>query len=116
MYDNSGQAVADYLTTADEVIDPTQPVPYIDAKVSWNSGEYKGCTFKELQVPIFKDGELVYKCPTIKEIRDYVRYQLDNEIWEEEQRFINPHTHYFAMSPAMRELKMELLQKGKRCM
>ena len=45
------------------------------------------------------------------EIRQYVKDQLENEIWEEEQRFENAHTHYLDMSPAMFELKMSLLHE-----
>ena len=40
--------------------------------------------------------------------------QLTEEIWEEEQRFINPHIHYMDMTPDYYELKMSLLhEKGK---
>ena len=60
-------------------------------------------------MPIFKDGECVYECPPLKEIRDYVRKQLNEEIWDEEQRFTNPHTHYFDFSPLLYETKMDLL-------
>ena len=48
------------------------------------------------------------------EIRDFVRRQLAEEIWEEEQRFINPHIHYLDMSPRMYEVKMEILEKSRR--
>ncbi len=42
-----------------------------------------------------------------------VSYVLDDEIWEEEQRFENPHRHYLDMTPAYYELKMELLSKTR---
>ena len=50
---------------------------------------------------------------SLKEIRDFVKYQLENEIWEEEQRFENPHTHYLDMSPDYYNMKMNLLQSHK---
>ena len=37
------------------------------------------------------------------------RYQLNNEVWQEEQRFENPHRHYLDMTPAYYEMKMKLL-------
>ena len=43
-------------------------------------------------------------CMTIKE-------QLTKEIWEEEQRFSNPHIHYVDMSPKYYEMKMNLLSR-----
>ena len=51
----------------------------------------------------------------MNEIRAYVRKQLSDEIWQEEQRFENPHRHYLDMTPAYYELKMSLLDdmRGK---
>ena len=67
-----------------------------------------------MQVKIFEQGKLVYKLPQLSEIRDYVRKQLQEEIWAEEQRFINPHVHYMDMTPDYYEMKMSLLhEKGK---
>ena len=109
VYDASGKATAEYLTRADEEIDFTKPVRYIDSQKYWKNRFFENCTFKELQVPIFKNGECVYECPPLKEVRDYVRRQLNEEIWDEEQRFTNPHTHYFDFSPLLYETKMDLL-------
>ena len=48
------------------------------------------------------------------EIQAYVKKQLKEEIWEEEQRFENPHRHYLDMSPSYYELKMDLLSEAKK--
>lgn len=114
VYDAEGKAVADYLTKADEIIDGDSPVRYIDSQKYWKNRCFENCTFKELQVQIFKNGECVYKCPPLNEVRDYVKRQLTEEIWEEEQRFSNPHTHYFDFSPAMYEMKMDLLAESRK--
>ena len=109
VFDAEGKAVAEYLCTFDEEIDTSAPVRFIDPKEYWRDRRFENCTFRNLQVPIFKEGQLVYQCPSIDEIRAYVRHQLDNEIWSEEQRFENPHEHFFDMSPKFYELKMSLL-------
>jgi nicotinate phosphoribosyltransferase len=111
VYDEEGKAVADYLTIKGEVIDSTEPVRYIDPVKYWKNRSFENCTFKLLQQTIFQNGELVYEIPKLSDVRDYVRYQLENEIWEEEQRFENSHPHYLDMSPAMFELKMSLLNE-----
>ena len=111
VYDEEGKAVADYLTIKGEAIDPTKPVRYIDPVKYWKNRSFENCTFKLLQQPIFQNGELVYEIPKLSDVRDYVRNQLENEIWEEEQRFENSHPHYLDMSPAMFELKMSLLNE-----
>ena len=112
VYDKSGKAVADYLAVKGEVIDADKPVRYVDPINYWKNRSFVDCTFKTLQKQIFKDGELVYELPKLSDIRNYVRHQLDNEIWQEEQRFENSHTHYLDMSPAMFELKMSLLHEN----
>ena len=111
VYDKDGKAVADYLTVKDEVIDTSAPVRYVDPQKYWKNRCFEDCTFKKLHQQIFKDGKLVYELPKIDDIRNYVRHQLDNEIWQEEQRFENSHPHYLDMSPAMFELKMGLLHE-----
>ena len=111
VYDCEGKAVADYLATYDEVIDADKPVEYVDPEKYWKKRSFTGCTFKPLHVKVIEGGKQIYTCPSADEIRSYVRQQLTHEIWQEEQRFENPHTHYFDMSPAMFELKMGLLYK-----
>ena len=60
-----------------------------------------------------KDGKRVAPPPPLTEIQAYVKKQLQEEIWEEEQRFENPHRHYLDMSPSYYEMKMDLLSEAK---
>ena len=62
-------------------------------------------------MPIFKNGKLIYTLPSLSEIREYVKDQFKNEIWEEELRFEQPHVHYLDMSPSYYEMKMNLLDR-----
>ena len=81
----------------------------VDPEMTWRNLKFTGCTVKSLQVKIFENGKLVYKLPTLEEIRAYVSKQLEEEIWDEEQRFVNPHRHYMDMTPDYYDLKMSLL-------
>ncbi|MCM1125408.1 MAG: nicotinate phosphoribosyltransferase [Lachnospiraceae bacterium] len=112
VYDKGGKAIADYLTIKGEKIDSEHPVRYVDPINYWKNRSFVGCTFKPLQKQIFQKGELIYELPALSEIRNYVRDQLEHEIWKEEQRFENSHSHYLDMSPDMFELKMSLLHEG----
>lgn len=42
-----------------------------------------------------------------------MKEQIQNEIWEEEQRFENPHKHYLDMSPEYYETKMNMLYDNR---
>lgn len=124
IFDEKGYAISDLLTLADEPVDwewneqtnsfdINIPYRYVDPNKPWKVRYYENCTAKELQVKIFENGELIYKNPSIEEIRNYTKEQLDNTVWEEEQRFSNPHTHYVDMSPTLYQLKMDLLHKSR---
>jgi nicotinate phosphoribosyltransferase len=111
IYDRTGKAKADLIAKNDEEIDMGDDFRFIDPSMPWKRLKFTNCTAKPLQVKIFENGKLIYDLPTLNEIREYVKNQLDNEIWEEEQRFVNPHVHYMDMTPQYYNMKMELLNK-----
>ncbi len=113
IYDKEGNAIADLLAKSGQVLDFTKPLRYVDPVKPWKNRFFENCTAKELQIPVFQNGKLVYSQPSINEIADYVRHQLSNEIWEEEQRFENPHNHYMDMTPELYEEKMNLLYEAR---
>jgi nicotinate phosphoribosyltransferase len=115
IYDKNGKAIADLIAKADETLDFGVPVRYVDPNKPWKNRSFEAsCTAKELQVPVFLNGTCVYERPTLSAIRDYVQNQLETEIWKEEQRFENPHTHYLDMTPDYYELKMSLLYESRK--
>jgi nicotinate phosphoribosyltransferase len=109
IYDKSGKAKADLIAKADEEINMEGDFKFIDPSMPWKELKFTGCSAKPLQVKIFENGKRVYELPSLGDIRNYVKYQLDNEIWEEEQRFVNPHVHYMDMTPDYYNMKMSLL-------
>jgi len=109
----TGYAMADLLTLADEEPNFEEPYHFIDPQKPWKNMRFFGVEAKPLQVTIFKDGELVYDRPTLQEIQDYVKLQLESEIWEEEQRFENPHIHFLDLSEKLYKLKEELLSHAE---
>ena len=111
VYNDKGRAIADLLTLLEEVPDTTEPYRYIDPEQPWRELYFENCTFKEMKQLIIKDGKLIVTLPTLEELRQYVKDQLDREIWLEEQRFENPHRHYLDMSPGYYQMKMDLLNR-----
>ena len=59
------------------VIDPERP---------WKKRLFRDCTLRELQKKVMDGGRRTEKSPSVREIAKYVRHQLNEEIWEEEQR------------------------------
>ena len=112
VYDASGHSIADLITLEDERPDAAAVCGYVDSDKPWKRGAFAGCTVKELQEPVMRDGRRVRPSPSLKAVRDYVRRQLEEEVWPEEQRFENPHRHYLDLSPAFYDLKRSLLGRG----
>ncbi len=110
----TGVAIADLLTVYDEVIDESKPLELFDPVETWKKKIVTNYTARELLVPIFKDGECVYKKPNITEIQSYCRDEVAT-LWEEVKRFENPHRYYVDLSRKLWDIKHSLLEnRGKK--
>ena len=108
---DTGKAIADYLAIYDEVIDDSQDMEIFDPDATWKRKNVYNFTAKELQVPIFSNGELVYQLPTLEEIRTYCAQQVDT-LWDEVKRFDNPQTYYVDLSQKLWDIKYGLLKSN----
>ena len=104
----TGMAEADYICLHDETVDDSQPLEICDPQARWKRKTMENFRAYEMMVPIFKNGELVYKLPTLKEIKTYCAYQVST-LWPEVKRFDYPHQYYVDLSPKLMELKDKML-------
>ena len=111
VYNEEGIVEADLIAKDDETVDLSKPYRYIDPIKPWKRRKFVGFSAKELLELVIKEGKRVSPKRSLNEIREYVINQLNNEIWEEEQRFENPHIHYLDMTPAYYEMKMDMLDE-----
>ncbi len=110
---DTGKAIADYLCVYDETVDDSGEMEIFDPEATWKTKTVYDFTAKEMQVPIFKDGELVYKFPTLDEVRAYCLSQVET-LWDEVKRFDNPHTYYVDLSQKLWDIKYSLLKNRKK--
>ena len=108
---DTGKAIADYLCVYDETVDDSGDLVIFDPEATWKTKTVYDFTAKELQVPIFKNGELVYDCPDLHQIRAYCLEQVDT-LWDEVKRFDNPHDYYVDLSQKLWDVKYGLLKKN----
>ena len=109
---DTGKAIADYLCVHDESVDDSGQMEIFDPDATWKRKTVYNFTARELQVPIFKNGELVYKLPSLEEIRTYCAQQVDT-LWDEVKRFDNPHTYYVDLSQKLWDIRYDLLKNNK---
>ncbi len=108
---DTGMAEADYICLHDEDVDDTQPLEICDPDATWKKKVLTGFTARELLVPIFRGGELVYQKPSLDEIRTYCAGQLAT-LWPEVLRFDYPHNYYVDLSEKLLKIKLDLLNAG----
>ena len=110
---DTGKAIADYICLHDEVVDDSRDLEIFDPQATWKRKNIYNFTAKELLVPIFQNGELVYNMPSLPEIQKYCAAQVDT-LWDEVQRFDNPHTYYVDLSQKLWDIKYALLKSNGR--
>ena len=110
---DTGKAIADYMCVYDETVDDSKDMEIFDPEATWKTKTVYNFTAKELQVPIFVGGELVYECPSLKDVRAYCLEQVD-KLWDEVKRFDNPHTYYVDLSQKLWDIKYGLLKKNSQ--
>ena len=110
---DTGKAIADYICLHDEVVDDSRDLEIFDPQATWKRKTIYNFTAKELLVPIFQHGELVYDLPSLDEIQRYCAEQVDT-LWDEVKRFDNPHTYYVDLSQKLWDIKYSLLKTNGR--
>ena len=108
---DTGKAIADYLCVHDETVDDSGDLEIFDPEATWKRKNVYNFTAKELQVPIFLGGKLVYECPDLQQIRSYCLEQVDS-LWDEVKRFDNPQNYFVDLSQKLWDIKYSLLKEN----
>lgn len=113
LYDTeTGKAEADYIALRDEEIDDNEPLVIFDPLFTWKMKKMKNYKAREMQVTIFKDGELVYDEPSLEEIASYRKEEVKS-LWDEVKRYDTPHNYYVDLSQKLWNLKQKLILEAK---
>lgn len=106
----SGKAIADVISLYDEKLDEKKELEIFDPDHTWKRKTVENFIARELYVKVFDKGELVYKSPKPQVIREYCEEQVET-IWDEVQRFENPHTYYVDLSEKLWQIRDDLFKQ-----
>ena len=110
---DTGKAEADLITVYDEVINENEPYELFDPDYTWKRKTMENYALRQLRVKVFENGKCIYSSPSVNEIRDYCKKELDS-MWDEVLRFENPHNYYVDLSQRLWDEKHRLLSsKGQ---
>jgi len=107
----TGQAVADYITTANEEPPTDNPLVLFDPNAVWKKKIVTNYTAECLLEPVFEKGRLVYNLPRLEDIQAYCGEQL-GRLWDEVKRFEHPHRYYVDLSQKLYDTKQSLLMQN----
>ncbi len=110
VYDNvSGKAEADCIFLRNEEdVDQSKPLVLTHQTERWKKITFNNYTVRKLHVDVIKNGQLVYKLPSLKEIIEYTKTELDS-FWDEYKRLDKPHLYKVDLSDKLYELKSKML-------
>ena len=109
LYDKDGMAKADYIALIDEEV--KAPLTLKHETDIWKKLTLKEFLIRELLVPIFKKGQLVYQSKTLDCYAKKAKFELD-KFWEEYKRVDSPQIYKVNLSEKLINLKKSLLGKN----
>ena len=104
--------IADLICFADEPYSENDPLLLFDPQETWKKTKLAPGTYtlRELMVPVFKNGECVYKTPKVMDIRDYCAREQDT-LWDESRRLVNPQEVHVDLSQKLWDVKQALINE-----
>ena len=106
----SNKAIADVITMEGETIPEQDGYEIFDPNANWKKKTLKNFYVRSLLVQLFDKGECVYESPSLDEIRQYCKDQIET-LWEETLRFENPQTYYVDLSKKLWSIKQDILHR-----
>ena len=107
----TGYALGDVVALHNENI-PKDKYTLIDPLNEHNTLTIKNYIVRELQQPIFENGELVYNDPVLKDKQEYCNNEMKT-LYPEVKRLENPHGYYVDLTKKLLKLKKELIRLAK---
>lgn len=111
-YDNDdNKAIADLVCLHEEEITDDE-IEIFHPVHTWKRKALTNFHTKKLLVPIFEKGKLVYKLPSLEDIKKNKEREVDT-LWEEVQRFEFPHIYIVDLSQKLWKMKNDMINKTK---
>ncbi len=112
VYDEEGKVKADLICLVEEEFSEKEELMLFDPSEPWKKtwlkpGEF---TLREIMIQVFDKGNCVYTSPSVMEMRDFCRKELDT-LWDETRRLVNPHNVYVDLSQKLYDTKIKLLNE-----
>ena len=108
----SGKVKADLIALEEEELSNQQDLLLFDPVETWKKTLMKADTYtlRLLLQPVFVNGTCVYTSPSVMEMQEYCKQELDT-LWEENRRLLNPQEIHVDLTSRLYKMKQTLLDQ-----
>lgn len=109
----NSKAIADVICLREENFENMSEYELFHPDFTWKRKTITDFYTKEIMQDIVKDGEVVYKFPTVTEIAEHHKESM-GEFWNEYKRMLNPNLYKVDLSQKLYDLKQNLMKRNKQ--
>ena len=108
----SGKIKADLIALEEEELSNQQDLLLFDPVETWKKTLMKADTYtlRLLLQPVFVNGTCVYTSPSVMEMQEYCKQELET-LWEENRRLLNPQEIHVDLTSRLYKMKQTLLDQ-----
>lgn len=108
-----GKSEGDYITFADVDVSKMTELHMFHPVYTYISKTVKDFEAVPLLTDIFKNGKLVYQLPSLADIKEYAKKELD-DLWDEYKRVLNPQDYPVDLAKDVWDNKMALIDRVRK--
>lgn len=108
-----GKSEGDYITFADSDVSQLEEIHMFHPTYTYIDKWVRDFDAVPLLVDIYDKGQLVYDLPSLAEIKDYAKKELD-DLWDEYKRVLNPQEYPVDLAPDVWKNKMDLIDRVRK--
>lgn len=108
-----GKSEGDYITFADVDVSKMTELYMFHPVYTYISKMVKDFEAVPLLTDIFKNGKLVYQLPSLADIKEYAKKELD-DLWDEYKRVLNPQDYPVDLAKDVWDNKMALIDRVRK--
>jgi nicotinate phosphoribosyltransferase len=106
------KAQADVIMLENETIDTDQPLTIFHPLYTWKKKVFTDYKIREMLVPLYENGQLVYERQTAQQVKEFTNQELDS-LWDEYKRLKRPQLYKVDLSKKLWDMKQEMIHSVK---
>ncbi|MGT2908195.1 nicotinate phosphoribosyltransferase [Streptococcus dentiloxodontae] len=108
-----GKSEGDYITFADTDVNSLDEIHMFHPTYTYITKDVRDFDAVPLLVDVYDEGQLIYDLPSLSDIKEYAKKELD-ELWNEYKRVLNPQDYPVDLAQEVWDNKMALIDAVRK--